>query len=308
MILGENIDSVYSGGKEIQRVYSKGMLVWEKEPIDYTIIPFTVRAIDAGARVWMGKRDPNTGKTIKVDIKYSINNGKWIEGNGVTIELKKNDKVSIITNDIDYLTVSGDRYWNGEGYSYAASDIYGNIMSLIYGDDFIGQTVWTERTTYYANSGFFYGDIRNAKNLILPATTLSKNAYSRMFYGMTSLITAPALPATILSEGCYTSMFYGCINLVKAPVLPANILVKGCYGGMFAYCTSLNYVKCYATEFATDSIDEVIRYYDDENKVWVESNKWLAGIKTSGEILCHNSFADSLKPYIPSTWTVEYLN
>ena len=306
MILGENIDSVYSEGREIQRVFSKGMLVWEKEPIDYSIIPFTVKAIDGGASVWMGKRDPNTGKTIKVDIKYSINNGKWIEGNGITIKLKKNDKVSIITNDIDYLTVSGDRYWNGEKYVYAVSDIYGNIMSLIYGDDFIGQTVWTERTGYYVNSSFFNGDIRNAKNLILPATTLSKNAYNSMFFGMISLITAPALPATTLSEGCYASMFYGCTNLVKAPVLPANTLVKGCYGGMFANCTSLNYVKCYATEFATDSIDEVITYYDDENKVWVESNKWLAYIKTNGTLVCKESFANTLKKYIPSTWKVEY--
>lgn len=297
MILGENIGSVYSEGREIQRVFSYGKLVWEKDPIDYNITPFTVKAVDGGVSVWLGKINKNTGKTISVDIKYSLNGGSWINGKSLsTIKLNRNDRLSIIALDIDFFTVSG-----------GLVDIYGNIMSLIYGDDFIGQTVWTERTRYYANSSFFNGDIRNAKNLILPATTLSKNAYRNMFYNKISLITAPSLPATTLSEGCYTSMFYGCPNLIKAPDLPAKKLVKGCYGGMFAYCTSLNYVKCYATECETDSIDEVITYYDDENKVWVESNKWLAGIKTKGTFVCDESFAGSLSPYIPSTWTVEYL-
>ena len=33
MILGENIGSVFNEGKEIQRVYSLGKLVWEKKNI-----------------------------------------------------------------------------------------------------------------------------------------------------------------------------------------------------------------------------------------------------------------------------------
>ena len=31
MILGENVGSVYSNGREIQRVYSYGKLVWKKK-------------------------------------------------------------------------------------------------------------------------------------------------------------------------------------------------------------------------------------------------------------------------------------
>lgn len=309
MILGENIGSVYSNGREIQRVFSKGKLVWEKRPIDYNITPFTVRAADGGASVWLGKTNPDNGKTIYIDIKYSINGGKWINTTSKnTIKLNRNDSVSIIATDADFCTVRGDSRWEGMQEIRALSDISGNIMSLIYGDDFIGQTVWKRRTTYYANSSFFNGDIRNAKNLKLPATTLSKRAYDSMFYGMISLLTAPELPATTLAEGCYASMFYGCSNLTKAPDLPATILVKGCYAGMFAYCESLKYVKCYATSF-TNSIDKVITYYDDKNGYWVESNKWLSGITTSGTLLCKqvNGGKNPLETYIPSTWTVEYL-
>lgn len=311
MILDENIESVYSAGREMQQVYSYGKLVWEKRPIDYNITPFTVRAVDGGVQVGLGKINPDNGKTIYIDIKYSINGGKWITTTSKTIiKLNRNDRVSIIATDADFCTVRGDTRWEGMKEIRALSDISGNIMSLIYGDDFIGQTVWTRRNYYWAGDGFFkLSDIRNAKNLILPATTLSEGAYEYMFAQCPFLVSAPELPATTLSEGCYVGMFYSCINLTKAPDLPAPILVKGCYGGMFAYCESLKYVKCYATGFETDSIDKVIKYYDDENKVWVESSKWLSGIETSGTLVCKqvNGGKNPLEDYIPSTWTVEYL-
>lgn len=272
MILGENIGSVFSKGHEIQRVFSKGKLVWEKRPIDYNITPFTVRAADGGVSVWLGKINPDNGKTIYIDIKYSINGGKWINTTSKnTIKLNRNDRVSIIATNADFCTVRGDIRWEGMKEIRALSDISGNIMSLIYGDDFIGQTVWRQRNRFYDNDGFFsHCDLRNAKNLILPATTLSNNAYKNMF------------------SHCY--------GLVSAPELPAPTLVEGCYVGMFYNCEALNHIKCYATGVKSNTI------------VGDCLDGWTSFISPSGTFECYESFANILKLYIPSTWKVEYLN
>lgn len=271
MILDENIESVYSAGREMQQVYSYGKLVWEKRPIDYNITPFTVRAVDGGVQVWLGKINPDNGKTIYIDIKYSINGGKWINTTSKTIiKLNRNDRVSIISTDADFCTVRGDSRWEGMQEIRALSDISGNIMSLIYGDDFIGQTVWTKRIIYWAEDGFFKQcDIRHAKNLILPATTLSQDAYA--------------------------DMFSHCVYLESAPVLPAQTLVKGCYKRMFYSCGLLNRVKCFATSVKSNtSISDCI-------------SGWLSYTSPTGTFECIESFADELLPYIPDTWTVEYL-
>jgi len=115
----------------------------------------------------------------------------------------------------------------------------GNIMSLYYGDNFIGQTDLTGKS--YAFYNLFNGNTRlaNAENLILPATTLTEYCYQGMFYGCTSLTTAPELSATTLTNYCYTGMFAICTSLTTAPELPATTLTEFCYYSMFNGCTSL---------------------------------------------------------------------
>ena len=242
MILGENVGSVYSRGKEIQRVYSRGKLVWEKGEQGYSSIPFTVEAIDDTVSVSL----PNT-------FRYSKNGGSWVDINGGgSIDLVKNDKVRITTTNTFNCKITG------------LSDIYGNIMSLIYGEKFIGQKVYPSNGYNGVDTGyigFFSGsDIRNAENLILPATTLSGYCYKGMFSNCTSLLTAPNLPATTLSDRCYMYMFSDCTSLTTAPNLPANILTYRCYMYMFSGCSSLKTapnlpattlsIECYMSMFS----------------------------------------------------------
>jgi hypothetical protein len=73
----------------------------------------------------------------------------------------------------------------------------------------------------------------------LTATTLAEGCYAYMFSGCTSLVSAPALPAEALAIACYTWMFAGCTSLVSAPALPAEALEEYCYLAMFGACTSL---------------------------------------------------------------------
>ena len=117
--------------------------------------------------------------------------------------------------------------------------VEGNVMSLLYGDDFADKTDLTGKE--YAFYGLFSGctGLTSAEHLCLPATTLANFCYSSMFYGCTSLTTAPSLPATTLADWCYQYMFYSCTSLTTAPSLPATTLTKCCYSSMFQGCTTL---------------------------------------------------------------------
>ena len=119
-------------------------------------------------------------------------------------------------------------------------NVYGNIMSLYYGDDFIGKNDLTGKA--YAFSKLFYGcsNLISAENLILPATTLAESCYSEMFVRCSLLVKAPELPATTLASYCYAWMFSQCSSLVKAPELPATTLASYCCKQMFAFCSSLS--------------------------------------------------------------------
>ena len=118
-------------------------------------------------------------------------------------------------------------------------EVEGNVMSLVYGDNFSGQTDLTEYENVFENLFYNCSGLTSAENLILPATVLGYQCYYSMFLNCTSLTTAPQLPATTLAEWCYYGMFQGCTSLTTAPVLSATTLANWCYESMFEGCTSL---------------------------------------------------------------------
>ena len=115
----------------------------------------------------------------------------------------------------------------------------GNIMSLLYGEDFVDKTTFPTNISYTFCYLFSSDKLINANNLILPATTMTSDCYDSMFRGCTALTTAPELPATTLATACYYNMFNGCTSLTTAPELPALTLATACYNSMFRGCTSL---------------------------------------------------------------------
>ena len=187
----------------------------------------------------------NVNSTLMTSVSYSTDNGEtW------TDTVIDNTAQTITTPTIN----AGDKVlWKGIGIRMAYIDsnnnyskftstgnfnVSGNIMSLLYGDNFAKQT------SFASGSQFNFCDLFNnctklisAGNLILPATTLA--CYSSMFSGCSSLQTAPVLPATTLAERCYSNMFYNCTSLTTAPELPATTLANQCYGQMFRNCRSL---------------------------------------------------------------------
>ena len=117
-------------------------------------------------------------------------------------------------------------------------NVEGNIMSLLYGDDFEGKTS-LEGRVYTFFRLFGNTSVVDASSLVLPATTLGQDCYTGMFNNCTSLTVAPELPATVMTRRCYVGMFQGCTSLTTAPELPSTTLADQCYSYMFYGCTSL---------------------------------------------------------------------
>ncbi len=211
-----------------------------KEKVDYTTEYLTFNILSAGTINWTANKTGGT-KTIE----YKLNDGEWVSINSntgssaPTITVNSGDKLQFKGNNTAYN--SGNIIFNMLYNSFGGSalfEIEGNIMSLIYGDDFKNNsTISSDYTFGY----LFYNckGLTSAENLILPATKLRRNCYQYMFYGCTSLTTAPALPAITLASSCYFYMFNGCTSLTTAPALPAITLAGSCYRQMFQGCTSL---------------------------------------------------------------------
>ena len=221
---------------------------------DYSKEYLTIEAIENGTisfNIWK-----SMGTEYITSISYSTDNGEtWTTTNN-TDNKSEHLTITVNVNEGDKVLWKGDAqqmgYYDTEDIedsvgsffsSTAEFNVYGNIMSLLYGDNFYGKTVLEYNSQFSYLFSNFDGEtvcnVVNAANLSLPANTLAINCYSSMFGGCTSLTTAPELPATTLVEGCYINMFYGCTSLTTAPELPATTLAEYCYSNMFGGCTSL---------------------------------------------------------------------
>lgn len=234
----------------------------------------TFRVRTAGKLYWRA----NGGLTRSID--YSLNDSAWATITSAatppTITVAANDVIRFRANNSSYATSKSA--YSGFGHGQAGTDgqatydsdaaeldIEGNIMSLIYGDNFVGQTTFNGGT-YNFCSLFKKLKVVSAENLILPALTLREYCYRAMFSWCTYLVEAPQLPATTLAKGVYWYMFEQCA-ITTAPDLPAETLVAECYGNMFTSCSNLNFIKCMANAgFSTDKC----RQY------------WVKGVSSSG--------------------------
>lgn len=199
----------------------------------------------------------------------------------------------------------------------------GNAMSLLYGDNFRGQTSLSGKD--YAFTSLFSGcsGLINAERLSLPATTLSLECYSHMFSGCINLEKVPVklLPATTLTEYCYHRMFRTCRSLTTVLELPATTLTKSCYSGMFQSCNSLPQAPellaptlvdyCYAEMFNSCSKLNYIKCLATNINASGCTSLWISGVSSNGTFvksssintwhICNTSAYDG----IPCNWTVQ---
>ena len=182
-----------------------------------------------------------SGSSIRKTINVSTDGGQtW------TNKTSSTSGTALATlNNGDKLLIKGSNtaYGTSDYYNYFTAtqnfDVEGNIMSLLYGDNFIGETSLSGKDYVFKNLFYENTYLINAQNLILPATILAYQCYRAMFMGCSSLITAPVLSATTLAEACYRALFSGCKSLTTAPALPATTLADSCYYNIFYDCASL---------------------------------------------------------------------
>ena len=156
-----------------------------KNITDYSKMYLTFEAVTAGT-VTVREIYENFEKQLS----YSIDDGaSW---NSITTSTTAFTIATLAVGEkVIVKGVNASFYQNVFGGT-AYRKVYGNIMSILYGDNFKGQTtldpVGSNLRGIFANSR-----VVDAENLILPATTLTDYCYSNMFDRCQSLEKAPTV-------------------------------------------------------------------------------------------------------------------
>lgn len=244
---------------------------------DYSQEYFTLEAVEGGTFTFTSKND-NV-------VSYSLDNGvTWVTGNSVTV----NAGESVIWKG----TFDANSMGSGRFTSTASFKAKGNIMSLLYGDNFKGQTTISE---VFAFMSLFYNSstLVSAEDLILPATTVAQSCYAGMFNKCTNLVLSPKkLPATVLlGTGCYASMFRECPNLITTPEILATTLTENCCNFLFKDCGKVNYIKAMFTTTPDDTC----------------TRDWVNGVAASGTFVKNSAAQWNVTGVngVPSGWTVQ---
>ena len=257
---------------------------------------FTTEVLSDGTLSFRNK----TGVTVE----YRINGGEWTAytttRQGVKINVVSGDVVEWRGTNASYATshknagnfctfggVDENDFLNSGGT--ALFNVYGNIMSLVYGDNFIGQTALTGTYNFAAMFNRCYTVI-SAEHLILPAMTLTNSCYRSMFSHAHELTVMPDLPATTLADYCYAYAIEQ-TKITKTCVLPAEVIPASGYYAMFIMCSGLSEITCLATNTGATAC----------------TTSWVSGVAETGVFYKNPSMTgwtkNSVKG-IPSGWTV----
>lgn len=262
MALIQEYNKLYEQNSNIKKIYVNGTRVWPIKFIGYSE-PFYVENITNSTETLSIKKSSSSAPTVTV--QYSTNGNLWSTlGSTSTTALTK----SIPSGSKLYLRASTSSWGNTSTASSrnsitGVSKVGGNIMSLLWGSNFVGKTTFPSSVTnIFAYLFRENTNLITAESLLLPATTLKNSCYSGLFTNCSSLLYGPKeLPATTMATSCYRGMFEGCSSLIKCPPLPATTLAETCYRNMFVNCSSLtNPPSLPATTLATGCYQIMFRY------------------------------------------------
>lgn len=277
-----NIQNCYVGSTPATAIYYGSSKIWPATQHDYSQDYFTIVSLVDNNNIYFGGyfygNDSYFDNTITRSLQYSTDNG--ITWNTVTLATSPSgaglSRLLHTLNTDDKLLIKGVNTEYFKEYTYESmtgyarynwflemdnSKIEGNILSLIYGDNFNQYTSLPANSSYNFTA-FLQTNVIDAHNLILPVN---------------------------VTESCYYSLFSGDSYLVTPPELPATTLKQGCYAYMFRNCSSLNYIKCLATDIsATDC-----------------TSNWLSGVSSTGSFVKDaNTTWPTGTSGIPTGWTV----
>lgn len=263
----KEIQNAYVGDTQVEKIYLGTNIVWPTIPPEpvYSAMPLTFEIISGGTISWERYAGyPTDSRTIQ----YKKNDGEWTSITSNTGNTKP--YVNVVAGDKVEFKGTNIKYHIGGTYNRfvgsATFKAYGNILSLIYGDNFLGETELPSTATSSSNfDSLFWTNtgITDASNIIMPQNT---------------------------RNSCYNRMFEDCSNLEKAPTLPASQLEPYAYQYMFANCGKLSHVKCLAITISATNC----------------TANWLAQVANTGTFIKHpNATWPTGRDGIPDGWTVE---
>ena len=222
--------------------------------------------------------------SIPIAMDYSLDNGSnWIslEASTETPTIHAGEKI---------LWKKSATAINKTFTATGAFKVYGNIMSLLYSDNFIGKVTLTAPNTFKElfKSNTYLTD---ASNLVLPATTVTNSAYMGMFSSCSNLVSAPKeLPDSNNSSASYSTMFAYCSKLENAPVILVKTANNYAFQFCFRSCSKLKYLKCLITNRV-----------NGDNATYL----WLIDAASGGTFVKDSSMSSWPRSAsgIPSTWT-----
>ena len=258
----------------------------------YANMYLTIKITGAGTLKWYCANN-----SYKKTISYSKDNGQtWT--NVTPTSASSGTNISVTVGDVIIFKGTNSTYSNNSTntnncfrYSTCRFTVEGNVMSLIYGDDFKGKDSFAAGTSYNLSRLFQNcTGLTDASNLVFPATAVTVGCYRSVFDSDSSLTAGPTiLPATTLDTECYNNMFLRC-NLTRAPELPALVVPTSGYNAMFYGNRNLNYVKCLATSLGSRATNTWMNQVQTTSGTFVKNpamTGWSRG--TSG---------------IPNNWTI----
>ena len=255
-------------------------------------------------------------RAVSRHLEYSVNEGKtwrtFTYSNSTPI-IKAGSKIIWRGDLIPSTTSTGGIGTFSASANYNA---YGNIMSLLFYDNYYGSQLNADNyEAVFTN--LFINDTHIITAPELPATTLAPYCYVQMFRGCTSLVAAPSrLPATTLQLNCYINMFQDCTSLVKAPELPATTLRTYCYGDMFRGCTSLTTApelpatklesNCYINMFRGCTKLNYLKALFTTTPSIAYTQSWVSGVAATGTFVKNSAATWETTGVngIPEGWTV----
>ena len=320
--------------------------VSEDAPHDYSLDYFTIESLTDNNTVKFivgsGNSTPNN-----FAIDYSTDSGStW---NTIQSGQSRGSVVLIGTiNSGDTMLLRSTANTWGVSYSAHSSVIcsdnyivYGNVMSLLFGENFPNQISLSSKGTF-ALTGLFWANqsktgsetgysttnttLISAENLVLPATTLKNECYNGMFRGCVNLKYSPKeLPALTLETGVYSSMFDECHNLETTP----DIMATGSTDSTSQQCrrmfriqnTSVNPKLTTAPVLRVSYLRD--QFYEEmfkgqKNLNYIKClakdfttnkclNNWVNGVASTGTFvkLSSANWGNCGSSKIPCNWTVE---
>ena len=251
-----NIDAILIGSTPAVKAYLGNTVIWEaSDDAEYALRTYRHQYFTTEALA------DNCVLTLNIAKNVSTTNvkGFYYSRDRITWTPILNTANTSQTVSLPAINTGEKYYWKGvnfaisENGTYSESTtlknvhlsasanfkVYGNMFSMLYGDDFIGKNYFPDDTVNYIYSGFFLNNtyLIDASNLYFPGQHTKGFTY-------TTTDTVDPTPDEVINS--FNDLFNGCTNLEYGPIIEMlTIIGNSSIKRLFKNCTNLKSFTMY---------------------------------------------------------------